>query len=694
MTLTLQDLDNFMPAQEQVSVFGTGVMSENLYEYLYQKNWIKKIKVFIVTNPCTDSYKGIQVLSVEQAGILCGDIPCLVAVNEALYSEVIKALKNNGIIDFYLVDRTILSTTRYFAEGDSENILAKRFYEHCKSLVDKKYQKYKILLLSIPFWDVYSPFSAVPSLIGALSANGISAHQIDLGIECFHVLLENTWKCAVAKFFTFEYYEQNVCTYIGNPYKSFEEYQSDLWFLSGSCFSLDEVRQAYDAMNDVQRGVLHDFFAKLLFEEGGSVNFEDADFNIQQSIEHVSWVILWKTLLKEKNLLLFSNLPPIVGIAATGLNQFLSACKMATIVRKVAPKTKIVLGGSAADLFMDSFYQSKEEIFQYFDFIVIGEGETAVTKLCRYLESGQGKLKDIPNLAYLSSLGKIQFTYQFLENVEELPLADYSDLDLSLYLAPRRILPYQASRGCHYGYCAFCNHNEKYRHNYRMKSARKVVNEMAALSEKYQTDDFQFVDEAIRPDHFRSIVANMEENNIFKKVHWMYYSRVSREYDAELLKQAVNCGCRMVMFGVETFNNRLLKFIRKGIVAETSKATLELFHESGIITYAWMMCNLPSETVDEVRADIRELCGMLQFIDMFSVGMFSLEINTDMYKEPEKFNITAVDMKYRTMFSSFYHGETIDKDAMIACFRQEYYPLMKKYFFLPNRYYVYFKSRS
>ena len=38
MTLTLQDLDNFMPAQEQVSVFGTGVMSENLYEYLYQKN--------------------------------------------------------------------------------------------------------------------------------------------------------------------------------------------------------------------------------------------------------------------------------------------------------------------------------------------------------------------------------------------------------------------------------------------------------------------------------------------------------------------------------------------------------------------------------------------------------------------------------------------------------------------------------
>ena len=40
-----------------------------------------------------------------------------------------------------------------------------------------------VLFLTPPYWDVYSPFSAVPSLVAVLKENGIHARQFDLGIK-------------------------------------------------------------------------------------------------------------------------------------------------------------------------------------------------------------------------------------------------------------------------------------------------------------------------------------------------------------------------------------------------------------------------------------------------------------------------------------------------------------------------------
>ena len=328
---------------------------------------------------------------------------------------------------------------------------------------------------------------------------------------------------------------------------------------------------------------------------------------------------------------------------------------------------------------------------KYFDYLCVGEGETCLLQLLQYLKGDKSiELKNIPNLVFISGDGTLNYNKQIIEDVDMLPPPDFEGLDLELYLAPRLILPYQTSRGCHYGYCAFCNHDEKYRHNYRTKKMDVVVKELIYLSEKYHTCYFQFVDEAIRPDCFKEMIEHMDENPAFKKMKWFYYSRVSRQYDNNLLEKARRNGCEMIMFGVETLNQRLLNHIKKGISADVSEYCLKLFHECGIKTYAWLMCNLPSETLEEVADDYKKVIKLRKEIDAICITPFMLIKNTDMSKEPEKYNIIYVDKENPCRFLSHYNGEIINHNAMMEFYANQYVPLMEGWNFSKNRYTLFF----
>ena len=139
-----------------------------------------------------------------------------------------------------------------------------------------------------------------------------------------------------------------------------------------------------------------------------------------------------------------------MGISITSTCQFIPGCFLAKLLKTCRPDTKIVLGGSCVSIFAKSSYSCKTDLNQYFDYIIEGEGETALVCLMKHLR-GMCRLEDIPNLLFISSDGEVHRSKLLVENVNELPAPDYDGLNLSLYLAPKVILPYQTSRGCHYG---------------------------------------------------------------------------------------------------------------------------------------------------------------------------------------------------------------------------------------------------
>ena len=504
-------------------------------------------------------------------------------------------------------------------------------------------------------------------------------------------MIKHKWKKAAKNCLSKEFYDSYIKNYIKNPYDSYTCFVEDMWFLKTDDFDFKLARNSYLQMNAVQKRVLDAFYTNIYSFGISGFNFERC-INLEEDIDNYIQSDFLEQLISEEIISVFCKLPRIIGVSITSTEQFLPACLFAKIVKELWPEKIIIMGGSCADLYIKCQYRNKKEIYQFFDYIIIGEGETAISKLMDYLVKGEGDSHDIPNLLQIDEKGNLYLAEQIIEDVNTLPVPNYDEIDLNLYLSVKPILPYQSSRGCHYGHCAFCNHDEKYRHHYRTKDMKKVVEELVFLSKKYRVENFQFVDEAVRPDCFQQMIEEMEENENFNGIHWFYYSRVSRKYNVDLLNKAYKNGCRMVMFGIESFNQRLLNFIRKGISVETSKYCLEIFHNCGIKTYAWMMCNLPSETIQEAEKDLADVQEMGKYIDAFCVGSFFLSKNTDMYLEPEKFNITYIDDADQYRFMSHYEGKEIDKDEMLNFCEQKYSKLQRDTFSAGNRYTLFWEA--
>lgn len=681
---TIADLKKLVDEQDKLYLYGAGSVGEKLVNALSEMTRLNKIQAILVT--CIEkkqSVCGIPIVEYQKSFIKDNEI--ILIATTAYSKEILDSLNKDGIKNtIVLVKDFEKILDEFICEQRIKKIYAtkNRLLQEFKEKQGKS--DYDIAFLTPPYWDVYSPFSAVPCLKAKLKQEGYSVYQIDIGIISIHYAIKRYGNKVAKQLLSSRCYDELICCYEKNPYTSYEQYVNDMDFLRDESFDVKKVKTLYKSMNFVQKCVVDNFYQRIYSMNICGVDFDNC-ISIADSVEKYNLDFIWDIFEEESVKILFSSLPDIIGISITSSCQFLSGCLLAQFIHQIKPKTKIILGGSCADLFVNSEYPQKYDIYEYFDFVLIGEGETAITRVMQYLQ-GKIDISKIPNLAVINKNNQLSLNHMIVEDVLELPLPDYDDLNLELYLSPELILPYQSSRGCHYGYCAFCNHDDKYRHNYRTKIMKKVVEDLVALSKKYQAKHFQFVDEAIRPDCFRLLVDEMERNPEFTEIRWFYYSRVSREYNINILEKAYRNGCQMVMFGIESFNQRLLNFIKKGISAETSKYCLKLFKQCKIKTYAWLMDNLPSETIEEAKGDLEEVKRMREYIDAFSVGPFMLVKNTDMYKNPESYNIVEKNDKDPLRFQSHNNGQIINKEEMLRFDAEEYRKYQLNTFLFGNRY--------
>lgn len=684
---SINELLCYINSFSDVYLYGAGNISNLILDEVCEQGILSKICGIYVSELKNEQYvRGIEVKKFCKETVSLQN-RIVIAVSSRFLFEVVSIVSDYKVCELVILSEDFEALLR---ESKGRRKYQKYFDEISENIQKFMTEYYDMVFFSPPYWDVYSPFSAVPCLTGHLRKNGFRIGQIDLGILSIHMILKKNWREAADFCQTREFYENRIENVSKNCYSGFNEYIEGLWFFRKESFPFLEIKEKYEWLNDVQKIVLDEFYSYIYTMNASDIDFDKCE-SIDKELETYDAVNFLETLCSDYIGSVLRNLPDVVGISIISTAQFLPGCLLAKIIKINCPEIKIIFGGSCVDLFVNSSYDRKQDINQYFDFMCMGEGETCLLQLLQYLQGDKSiELKNIPNLVFISEDGTLSYNKQFIEDVNILPSPDFEGLNLDLYLAPRLILPYQTSRGCHYGYCAFCNHDEKYRHNYRSKKMDVVVKELVYLSEKYHTYYFQFVDEAIRPDCFKEMIERMDEYPAFKKMKWFYYSRVSRLYDNNLLEKARRNGCEMVMFGIETFNQRLLKFIKKGISAEVSKYCLKLFHECGIKTYAWLMCNLPSETLGEVADDYNEVLKFCGEIDAICITPFMLVKNTDMSKQPEKYNIIYVDKENPCRFLSHYNGEIINHNAMMEFYTNRYVSLMEEWNFSKNRYTLFF----
>ena len=303
----------------------------------------------------------------------------------------------------------------------------------------------------------------------------------------------------------------------------------------------------------------------------------------------------------------------ILGISITSVEQIISGLTLAYLVKKNRPEIHITIGGSV------------------------------FTKLVEHLR-GDGDLSKVPNLIYRQD-GVVTVNRPFAkEELNALPTPDFDGLPLDLYLSPTLVLPIMGSRGCYWEKCAFCSIPFDHM-NFHVRYAENVVNDFKVLKEKYNCDHFFFTDEALPINFLRTFAAKIIEQKV--DVQWTgelkFEKSLLKDDRIELLYKS---GCRKLIFGLESYNQRVLDSMKKGVelswVDETSEACMKL----GIAMHFYLICGFPTETEPEVMDSINFVLNNQRLLDSpgFSaiLSQFDLERGAPIEKNPGEWGITKL----------------------------------------------------
>ncbi|MDA0692646.1 MAG: radical SAM protein [Nitrospinae bacterium] len=332
----------------------------------------------------------------------------------------------------------------------------------------------------------------------------------------------------------------------------------------------------------------------------------------------------------------------ILGISITSVEQIIPGLTLAHLVKKHRKDIHITVGGSVFTKLVDRL-EKGSPLFKFVDSFIVHEGETPLLRLVQELRGGKD-LSKVPNLVYEVE-GKVQVNRPFAkEELNALPTPDFDGLPLDLYLSPERVLPIMGSRGCYWERCAFCSIPFDHM-DFHVRYAENVVNDVKSLKEKYNCNYFFFTDEALPINFMKTFAGKIvdQELNIQWTGELKFEKSMLKENRMELLYRS---GCRKLIFGLESYNQRVLDSMKKGVELEVVDKTVEECLRIGIAMHFYLICGFPTETREEVMDSINFVLDNQRLLDSpgFSciASQFDLEKGTPLEKNPAEWHITKI----------------------------------------------------
>lgn len=237
---------------------------------------------------------------------------------------------------------------------------------------------------------------------------------------------------------------------------------------------------------------------------------------------------------------------------------------------------------------------------------------------------------EIELINYLSP-NKTEFNFDYT--------TDFSVYDLDSYFTPHPVIPIKTSSGCYYQQCAYCSHHNNIKYfEYPMDIIiRNIINS----KQKY----FFIIDDMMplkRLLLFAQLVKPLG-------IKWVCQLKPTKEFTETNLRILKESGAVMLMWGVESGNDRILKLMKKATNSKDIENVLKASHDAGIRNVAYIMFGFPTETKQEFLETVDFLKKNEINIDLVSVSIFGLQKNTPAYNHPDQFGITKVIEVKRTV---------------------------------------------
>jgi len=252
------------------------------------------------------------------------------------------------------------------------------------------------------------------------------------------------------------------------------------------------------------------------------------------------------------------------------------------------------------------------------------------------------KLVDIADAALKNELELLEYVAGSKIDHDSLDcntIPDFTVHDLEEYFTPRPVIPIRTSSSCYYKQCAFCTHHQN-AHYFEFP-----IETIKAIIVKSRQKYFFLIDDMIHKKRLLEFAAAVKPLNII----WTCQLRPTTDLDLETLKILYDSGLKVIVWGVESASDRVLKLIRKGTEKAGIKKVLSDSHSAGITNAVYIIFGFPTETKEELIETITFLTDNSDIVDMVLPSIFGLQKGSYVYEHPQEFGITKITEEKRTV---------------------------------------------
>ncbi|HII72553.1 TPA: radical SAM protein [Candidatus Woesearchaeota archaeon] len=300
-------------------------------------------------------------------------------------------------------------------------------------------------------------------------------------------------------------------------------------------------------------------------------------------------------------------------------------------IRKIQDNVPIVFFGPQPTYFPEPF------LFDDKAFIIRGEPEESIQEFFEELGKEKPEFEKVRGLTFRRGEKTIKNeSFGIIKDINNIPfparhlIAEYSDKFFNPKLTKRPMTVMLTSRGCPYR-CYFCVPNSlswarelewKEGHEHKppitVRSAQNIIDEFKQIKEEgYKSisiiDDMFLVGGTQR-------ILDICEGVKDLGIEFGILARADHTLDLEMLKALKKAGCQYIDLGVESFNEKILKYIKKDLDPNIVKKSIELIREAGIepkINIMFGTCHLDSK--EEIMKTIKRACELPVDYAMFSI---------------------------------------------------------------------------
>lgn len=552
----------------------------------------------------------------------------------------------------------------------------------------------KILFLFPPQWVPISPHFAIPTLLGQFKDSPFEAIPMDLNVDFYNKILTHNYVSDALK--TAKGQLPQLKEEIKQVYdkdKKFEDYPIK-WqnkiakasmiqdYLAEHASDISSVSRLVETSVNILKSKEHFYNPKLFISSIDTINkaleicsmpyyptqlcyltytnqllkldFESIKYYVFDESTNV-FLDYYKERLEE----IKSHNADYIGVSINSSSQIIAGLTLSHMLMKET-NAHVNIGGNYFGRLVENL-QERPEFFELFcHSLSVEEGEKPCYELARHI-AGEIPIEDVSNLMYLKD-GKVVINNKIEPlKLNEMKPASLEGYDLSKYFVPEIVMPFQASRGCYWGKCSFCDHD--FGMSYNIKDLDILVQQIKMFKEKYGITKFEFIDEAISPAYMEEMSKRFIKEDL--NITFFCDARLENSFTKEVCEIAHKAGLKMILWGFESGSNKVMELINKGIDVENRLTILRNAREAGIYNFAFIFFGFPAETKEDALMTMDMIFANTDIINSYGRSVFTMGKHTTLRKSPEKYGVIGKTYQEAEFSPTYvYEASGMNKDEL------------------------------